>query len=381
MRINLKAEHLGFLLVIGAVLAANASTPGLTQPSPSGISFQASESTFSRMSAVTTAALFKSEDSGVAWARIPEPQVNSRYIQPPEKSLGSIISELVLDPENASTIYANVVFRTQTPMGAQVLFRARGLIFRSTDAGKKWVESNPLGVRTNPTGAPAYSTLVVDPSNTSRLCAAAGNIVLRSTNRGGNWSEILNIVPVRKFAVDPSDGNTLYALSVNAILKSSNSGKNWAALAPQDVGSLNSLVIDPRDPRNLFVSTRRGVLKSSNGGLSWIGASAGLGEVFVSDIAIDPSNSSVLFAVTSTDGKAAVYKSTDRGDSWIRSTQMDALIPTGIAIAPTSPASVYVWGGNSIGFRSLDAGTTWTALLADPPASTEVSALAIRSRI
>src|SRR5262249_41275397 len=71
------------------------------------------------------------------------------------------------------------------------------------------------------------------------------------------------------------------------------------------------LVIDPTNPSTLYASTtERGVLKSTDGAVSW--AATGLHTGLIFDIAIDPINSSTLYAC----GYNGVLKSTDGGISW-----------------------------------------------------------------
>jgi len=289
--------------------------------------------------------------------------------------MGSVITALAVDPRDTSTLYASVSLRTQTtltnPQGGQILWlQSRGTIFRGTRDGKRWEPAIPVS-------ASVYTAFAFDPSNASRMYAVGAN-VLRSTDRGDSWREILNLnkMHVRALAVDPSNGDRLYAIA-SALFMSSNGGKNWTAAFSQDAGMAYS-VATHRDSRTLFVGTERGVIKSNDGGQSWVGASAGLGQVSVNAIAIDPSNPLVLFAATSAGGRAAVYKSADGGASWMLSNdQMDGFSPEGIAIAATNPSSVYVWGARSRGFKTLDAGTTWSPLLAGSSSSTETSALAI----
>jgi photosystem II stability/assembly factor-like uncharacterized protein len=349
--VKFRATIIAFLLgVFGVVWIANSQSSSLN----------------------TTAALFRSENNGEAWTKIPVPQTEPQNLKAPNKHMGSTITGLVADPRNAKTLFATVVARTQTVLGTQMLLSSRSTLLRSTNRGKTWEEIHPLGDRVD-------AVLAVDPSDSSKVYVSTGGTLIRSTDSGRSWLAgiSINIAPLKGIAVDPSDGKTLYAFASSAILKTSNSGKNWTS-AFLDVGAISSLVIDPRDSKTLYVGTARGVVKSSDGGQSWIGSSSGLGQSSVVGIAIDPSNSSILFAAASTAGRATVYKSTDRGASWtVSNSQMEVFVPRGIAVAGTNPSNVYVWGERSIGFKSVDAGATWTTLSGQYSPSTEVSALAV----
>ena len=85
----------------------------------------------------------------------------------------------------------------------------------------------------------------------------------------------------------------------------------------------------------------------------WV-QTGGPGGGYVNDIAIDPSNPSILYAAGSGDG---IYKSTDAGDKWILHQFTDAGGAQIIEIDPQNPATLYCDFQNFS--KSIDAGLTW----------------------
>ncbi|MEO8137584.1 MAG: hypothetical protein ABI831_26830, partial [Betaproteobacteria bacterium] len=59
------------------------------------------------------------------------------------------------------------------------------------------------------------------------------------------------------------------------------------------------LTVDPRNPDIVYAASAGGVFKSVSGGVTWNRSSKGINDLFeVHSLAIDPSNSSILYAGT-----------------------------------------------------------------------------------
>ena len=155
----------------------------------------------------------------------------------------------------------------------------------------------------------------------------------------------------------------------NAAAKTLDGGVIWTSagiIADQIV----DFVFDPIDPLVLWAGTRDGtptgggVFTSSDGGATWARRSTGLRSAFssryldVPALAIDHTNPATLYAAT----LLGVYKTIDTGLTWQTSTAgMTTLDTTSLAIDPIDSSVVYA-GTNGEGvFKSTDAGATWTA--------------------
>jgi len=97
-------------------------------------------------------------------------------------------------------------------------------------------------------------------------------------------------------------------------------------------------------------------VKSLDGGATW--RAAGLTNISVYTLAIDPQTPTTLYAGTQSRG---VFKSLDGGGTW-SVTGLSSYDVRAIAIDPQTPTTLYV-GINSVGVgKSTDSGSTWSAL-------------------
>ena len=179
--------------------------------------------------------------------------------------------------------------------------------------------------------------------------------------------------PIRALTVDSQNPGTVYAgTSGGGVFKSTDGGRNWTAansgLTALDV---RILAIDPQDTTTLYAGTHNsssGVFRSTDGGASWSAASSGLPEFpGVLALAIDPQNPSTLYAGTQFNG---VFKSTDWGAS---GTAVNFGLPTdpytqrligvtAVVIDPQNSSTVFACvGGNGV-FKSTDGGATWNSV-------------------
>lgn len=167
--------------------------------------------------------------------------------------------------------------------------------------------------------------------------------VFRSTDGGASWLRFS--APTEGFhnlAVDPGTSTTLYAGNENGsgVYKSTNGGVNWL---PANSGltnlSVRALAIDPAAPATLYAGTGSGVFKSLNGGESWTEVNGGLTNTAVLSLAIDPDTPATLYAGTNGGG---VFQSINGGESWtaVNAGLTNAYV-TSLTIASAAPAMLY----------------------------------------
>ena len=158
---------------------------------------------------------------------------------------------------------------------------------------------------------------------------------------------------------------------------------NYRSLGPAAYsGRVTALAVptsrEPR-PKTWYVgSAGGGVWKTSNGGVTWQSVSSGLGSETVGDLAVAPSDTSILWVGTGEKNSLrsqywgdGVYKSTDGGKSWTKMGLADSRAIGRIVIHPTGPDTVYVaalghlWGANNERgvYKTTDGGKTWTRIL------------------
>lgn len=136
-------------------------------------------------------------------------------------------------------------------------------------------------------------------------------------------------------------------------------------------GRLNFVTIDPSNANNLWVGAPAGGLwKSTNGGTSWTTGTDNLAVIGCSDLAIDPTNTSVMYLATG-DGDAGdtrsigVLKSTNGGASWA-ATGLSFSVTSGYLIRRLiinpSNTQILLAATNAGIYRTTNGGTNWTQI-------------------
>jgi len=130
---------------------------------------------------------------------------------------------------------------------------------------------------------------------------------------------------------------------------------------------VRALRSDPRRPEVVYAGTDVGLYRTEDGGASWQLLKTPMSSHVVWALAIDPVDSSRIFAGTGTPNPAGIYRSTDGGRTWERRPMevaefcMAVGIPriTGIAIDPTDHRNVWVGIEVDGVRRTTDGGAAW----------------------
>ena len=170
----------------------------------------------------------------------------------------------------------------------------------------------------------------------------------------------------------------------NGIYKSVDAGKTWKHVWTEE-GQIGTMVVHPSNPDIAFAAVlgrafgpnaARGIYRTTDGGASWQQVLKKDADTGASDVAMDPSNPSVLFAglwqarrspwdLTSGGPGGGLYVSRDGGDSWKALTGNG--LPggiwgkVGVAVAPSDGQRIYalIEAENGGLFRSSDGGDNW----------------------
>ncbi len=312
----------------------------------------------------TTNGVFKSTDGGSTWT-----EANSGLA-------GIDVFSLAIDPANPATLYAGT-------FGSGV--------FKTTDGGHSWaLASSGL------TDAIVLS-LAIDPATPSTLYSGATSAffagsVFKSTNGGHDWTVSNSGLPVAiidVLAIDPSNPAIIYAgTNYAGVFKSTDGGQSWtAASSGMTPALIDDIALDPANSATLYAGLGgcsfgcllpAGVFKSTDGGSSWTAINAGLTDLQVVSLAVDPANTNILYAGTRLEG---VFKSTNGGTDWslANSAILGTLYATlhfPLVIDPLNTATIYAGTADGV-FKSTDGGLNWTGVNTGLPASTSVFALAI----
>ena len=190
----------------------------------------------------------------------------------------------------------------------------------------------------------------------------------------GSWSSgqgRVNIVHV-----DPSNPNTIYlGAPAGGIWKSIDNGSTWTPLTDElpQIG-VSGIAVDYSNSNVIYIATGDkdagdsysvGVYKSTDGGLTWnpTGTMGGSNPSRAGDIVIHPTNNQILWCATNN----GIFKSTNAGTSWTNVRTGD-FSQGNIRLKPGTPSTVYAVSNNTF-YRSTNEGTSFTQISTGLPAN------------
>lgn len=226
----------------------------------------------------------------------------------------------------------------------------------------KWTTQGPANI------GGRISAVAIDPNNNNIIYAGFSNGgIFKTTDNGQSWSPIFDqevTLSIGAICIDPTNSQIIYVgtgdpdINGNSyigygLFKSINGGKTWSNIALNDVRVINEIIIDPTNSKTIYVAamgnpfevnSNRGVYKSIDSGNSWtkvlyVSDSAG-----ISDIALSPRNSNIIYAASYHRIRTATYSRPEGPDSRI--------------------------------FRSIDGGQTWLPIM-NGISKTDLSRIAI----
>lgn len=226
----------------------------------------------------------------------------------------------------------------------------------------------------------------ITPSNDNIMYSVYrfGQALYKSIDRGesffyvGGFSSGAWNSPI---VVSPSNPNILY-VGTTRIYKSIDGAGSWNSGSYLDGNPALSMAVSAMNSDTVYVGmapqvNRAHIYCTTNGGTLWTNVTGSLPDRYPIDMAVDPTNSKIVYVAFGGFGTGHLYKSTDAGTSWsnITGTLPDAPT-TAIAIDPLYPNIVYV--GNDIGvYVSTNSGSTWSGFSAGLPDAVIVADLTI----
>ncbi len=234
---------------------------------------------------------------------------------------------------------------------------------RGTNDFSNWQNIGPF-TQNSKSGQGRVNAIAVDPNNpnTYYVGAPAGGI-WKSTDAGVNWIPLSDYLPqigVSGIAIDPTNSDIIYIATGDddandsysiGVLKSIDGGVTWQTTGLQfnnTSSESNEIYIHPTRTNILWVATSNGVYKTTDSGLTWSLKLNG----YIRDLKIKPSNPNIIYAVSS----SVFYKSTDGGENFIQITIGLPLISNRLAIdvTPANSNLVYLLSANSSnGFQGI----------------------------
>jgi hypothetical protein len=188
----------------------------------------------------------------------------------------------------------------------------------------------------------------------------------------GSWSSGQGRVNV--VVVDPNNANTIYiGAPAGGIWKSTDAGQNWTPLSdylPQ-IG-VSGIAIDHTNSDIIYIATGDkdagdtysiGVLKSIDGGLTWntTGLTFNNTSTVAADIFMHPNDPLTLWVATS----AGLFKTSNGGTTWTNNLSGNV---KDLKLKPGNPNIVYAVTNNRF-YRSTNGGNSFTMITAGMPAN------------
>ncbi len=272
----------------------------------------------------------------------------------------------------------------------QRFVRQNSAASKSSPGGLDWQTIGPRPITEeywsgNDLASGRISSIIIDPNDPDMAYAAAAQGgVWKTTDGGATWAPLtdhLSSLASGALAFDPYDSDVIYYgtgdhhFSANSfygdgLFRSDDAGATWTKIAAKtDVGSyISRVVIDPINADIIHIAGDLGFVRSTDGGATW---SVKLGPGHCTDIALDPTNSSVVYCAFRNSG---IWKSTNQGGNW---TKLGNGLPTdgfrriNFAMAPSNPAVIYAAFASTSGelygmYKTTDSGASWSQLTATP---------------
>jgi len=207
---------------------------------------------------------------------------------------------------------------------------------------------------------PFISAFDFDPREPSVIYTAAGNGLLRVTEKGERWKILTgnDVTELLDVAVDRNQPGTIYFAHTAGIQVSHDSGATWRDVATGIRRKYTAaLRVDSRRAGVLLAGTEQGVYRSEDGGAQWkLAGAAGIQVLHIEQSPHDP-----CFLLASTEG-GGLFASFDCGVSF----ESNGNLGVGrniydVAFDPTSPNRIAVAGWGVGVAVSEDRGKTWQA--------------------
>jgi len=193
--------------------------------------------------------------------------------------------------------------------------------------------------------------IAIHPTNSSIMYE--GNTtggIFKTTDAGATWNPIFDNNPalaIGCIVLDPNNSSTIYAgtgdpnvsgypFIGDGVYKSTDAGATWTNIGLQNTRIISDFAVDPTNSNVLYAATmgtpfvrdnNRGLYKSTDGGTTWNQVLFINNETGISDLVLDPVNPQVIYATSWTrirnnqeslisGNDCRIYKSTDGGATW-----------------------------------------------------------------
>ncbi len=340
----------------------------------------------------TRGSLNMSTDRGETWVDVESDAFPNKTSSSSTSSMA--IQTIVCDPQNTDIIYFGVGDRRDASKAgwdqAQEKY-GRGLIFKSTDRAKTWVNLRESYEGDIPSNANIFQ-LVVGNEFSKLLFAATSRGLYRSKDGGENWTRQDSGLPherVTAVAFNPDNNYEVYVTVLalgnkHGVYKSTDMGETFTEATTgipytyeeKDLKPWH-LQVDWKDPNTVYMaSTEAGAIwKTTNAGVQWENTYRGkvrdhgwgsYGPNFLKAYGFDLSPLDNQFLIA---GEHWSHRSTDGGANWFNvysnsespyvHTGVDFTVSDYVKASPSVDGLVFMAQYDNGLYRSTDGGLSW----------------------
>lgn len=286
----------------------------------------------------TNSGIFRSDDSGESWKRLPT-----------STTPGLInVESLAIDPRNTDVIYAGTWY----------------LPYKSADGGQTWKI-----IKTGMIDDSDVFAIDINPRDPDHVIASACSGIYDSRDGGETWRKVQGIPSqsrrTRAILQHPSVSGVVFAGTTEGFWLSGNSGSTWNNTSSRQL-EINSIAVHPKNPAHIYIGTNNyGVMISRDMGKTFTASNSGFSARRAYSLHPDREQPNRLYATTinTATGGGFFYISDDAGETWRESMRNmpNRLIGYSI-LQDLRDANMLYLATNAGVYRSPDRGASWEAI-------------------
>lgn len=184
---------------------------------------------------------------------------------------------------------------------------------KTSDSGSTWEK-----ISTGLDGPVDFHSMAVSAINPSIIYGFFSGKLQRSIDGGKTWQYTKGTVSPFSLTTHPTDENVVYATTQNGVQMSTDRGDSWSSISTElEGGTVSAFLLSPLDDSYalVFSQTLGGLGKSTDSGVTWQKITETFGNETVLYLAFSKTEPSNVYALTD---KNSVYKSTTKGETWIK---------------------------------------------------------------
>jgi len=307
----------------------------------------------------TNTGIFRSNDSGETWTRLPTSRTPDLIN----------VESLAMDPRSTNVIYAGTWH----------------LPYKSMDGGQTWKVIN-AGILDDSD----IFAIDIDPRDANHVIASACSGIYETRNAGDLWHKVQGIPSqsrrTRAILQHPTISGLVFAGTTEGFWRSAKGGNNnsWMVTTSRQL-EINSIAVHPRTPNTIYIGTNNyGVMVSTDGGKNFVPTNGGFSGRFVYTILPDRENMNRIYATTinTATGGGFFFVSSDGGASWQPSMRNMPPRLIGYSILQDERDGNIIYLGTNLGmYRSTDRGASWAPISGRKPTPPPKKRPAARSTV